>query len=173
MDELDITEYDSELVKQLKRKIISLESQLSIQQYRSERMKGGKLLCAESIDFYCGEQHDFVLSVLEQVKVRCPEGSRPRDIIDSILSCNKPVGRGDEILSELNRIFRKGNPTAEADISALRALGFTFTPSKKHPKLRFHDRYMIVLPSTPGDSRRGALNSLTEISKCIAVSQKV
>lgn len=173
MDELDVRERDSEEVKQLKRKIIKLEAQLSIQQHRNERLKGGKLLNAADIDLYNGEQHDFVLSILEQVKLRCPEGSRPRDIIDSILSCNKPIGRGEEILNELNRIFRKGNPTMESDISALRALGFSFTPSRKHPKLRFHDKYMIVLPSSPGDSRRGALNGLAEINKCIALSQKV
>jgi len=173
MDKLDIKEYDSESVKQLKQRIISLEAQLALQQYRSECMQGGNLLHTEEIDLYHGEQHDFIISILEQVKDRCPEGSRPRDIIDSVLSNNKPVGRGNEILSELNRIFKKGNPTSESDISALRALGFSFTPSRKHPKLRFHERYTVVLPSTPGDSRRGALNGLSEINKCIAASQKV
>lgn len=173
MDVPDIKERDSEEVKQLKRRIIKLEAQLSIQQHRNESLKGGKLLNAADVDLYDGEQHDFVLSILEQVKLRCPEGSRPRDIIDSILSCNEPIGRGEEILNELNRVFRKGNPTKESDISALRAMGFSFTPSRKHPKLRFHDKYMIVLPSSPGDSRRGALNGLAEINKCIAISQKV
>lgn len=173
MDELDVMLNDSDEVKQLKRRIINLEAQLNVQQYRNEAMKGGHILRTEDIDLYPGEQHDFVLCILEQVRERCPEGSRPRDIIDSILNCNQPVGRGREILSELNRVFKKGNPSSESDIAALCALGFTYTPSRKHPKLRFCDKYLVVLPSTPGDSRRGGKNSLAEINKCIAISQKV
>ena len=173
MDELNILETDSEQIKYLKRKIIKLESQLSIQQYRNESMRGGNLLATEDIDCYQGEQLDFVLSILEQVKPRCPEGSRPRDIIESILNANKPVGRGEEILNEVNKIFKKGNPSMESDILKLKSMGFSYTPSRKHPKLRFHDKYLVVLPSSPGDSKRGALNGLAEINKCIAVSQKV
>ena len=164
---------ESEYVKQLRRRIISLESQLELQKQRSEIAKSGKLLAAEGIDLYEGEQLDFILSLLEQARPRCPEGSRSRDIIDSLLKVNKPVGKGEEILSELNRIFKKGNPTMESDIAALKAMGFTYTPSQKHPKLRFHDKYMVVLPSSPGDSRRGGMNGLAEISRCIAVSQKI
>lgn len=173
MDELDIYENDSEQIKQLKRRIIKLESQLALQQYRAESMKGGNLLVAEDIDYYQGEQLDFILSILEQVKPRCPERSRPRDIIESILNVNKPVGRGNEILNEVNKIFKKGNPTLDTDIAKLRSLGFSYTQSRKHPKLRFYDKYLVVLPSSPSDSKRGALNGLTEINKCIAISQKV
>lgn len=173
MDELDIFENDSEQIKYLKRKIINLESQLSVQQYRNESVRGGNLLATEDIDYYQGEQLDFVLSILEQVKPRCPEGSRPRDIIESILSVNKPVGRGEEILNEVNKIFKKGNPSMESDILKLKSMGFSYTPSRKHPKLRFRDKYLVVLPSSPSDSKRGALNGLAEINKCIAVSQKV
>lgn len=173
MDEFDIKTNESEQIKALKRRIIRLECQLEQQKSMNSSLKGGKLLNSESIDLYPGEQYDFILSILEQVKPRCPEGSRPRDVLDSLLSVNKPVGRGSEILAELNRIFRKGNPTMETDTAALKAIGFTYTPSRKHPKLRFYDRYMVTLPSSPGDSRRGALNSLSEINKCIAVGQKI
>ena len=173
MDELDIDSNDSEQIKQLRRRIISLESQLEVQKSMNGNLKGGKLISTEAIDLYPGEQYDFILSILEQARSRCPEGSRPRDILDSILSVNKPVGRGAEILTELNRIFKKGNPNMESDATALKALGFTYTPSRKHPKLRFYDQYMVVLPSSPSDSKRGGLNSLSEINKCIAVSQKI
>ena len=60
MDELDIFENDSEQVKQLKRRIISLESQLLVQRHRNENMKGGNLLATEDIDYYQGEQLDFI-----------------------------------------------------------------------------------------------------------------
>ena len=168
-----IEKHDSEQIKELKRKIMSLQAQLEIQKERAVSLKGGSLLRSEPIDYYPGEQLDFVLSILEQVKARCPVGSRPYDIIESLLSVNKPIGRGQEILNELNRIFKKGTPSTAEDISALKSIGFTYTQSRKHPKLRFQDKYMFVLPCTPSDSRRGARNSLTEINKCIAMSQKV
>ena len=168
-----ISENDSEYVKELKRQIISLNSQLEIQNHRLSHASGGNLLQSKSIDLYPGEQHDFVLSILKQVREKCPEGSRPRDIINSLLAENKPIGRAQEILDELNRIFKKGDPSTEKDISDLEALGFKYTPSRKHPKLRFHDKYMFVLSATPSDKQRGSLNKLKEINKCIAISQKV
>ena len=159
-----ISENDSEYVKELKRQIISLNSQLEIQNHRLSHASGGNLLQSKSI---------FVLSILKQVREKCPEGSRPRDIINSLLAENKPIGRAQEILDELNRIFKKGDPSTEKDISDLEALGFKYTPSRKHPKLRFHDKYMFVLSATPSDKQRGSLNKLKEINKCIAISQKV
>jgi len=164
---------DSEQVKALKRKIVRLEARLELQKEQAAALKGGCLLKSEAIDYYPGEQLDFVLSVLRQVRDRCPEGSRPHDIIESLLSLNKPVGRGQEMLDELNRIFGKGMPETESDIAALQAIGFTYTHSRKHPKLRFQDRYTFVLPGTTGDKRRNAKNCLAEINKCLAMSQKV
>ena len=164
---------EREEIKELRRRIQSLEAQLDIERSRNKNLRGGNLLKTEEIDFYPGEQLDFILSILEQAKNRCPVGSRPHDIINSILSVNSPVGRGEEILCVVSRIFRKGEPSTESDISALKAVGFTYTPSRKHPKLKFHDKYMFVLPNTSSDKKRSGLNCLSEISKCIAVSQKI
>ena len=160
-------------IKALRQKVHSLEAQLQLQQSRAESLRGGDLLHSEEIDLYPGEQLDFLLSLLRQVQPRCEAGSRPHDIITSILAANRPIGTGCEILSELRRIFKKGYPSTDADISDLRKIGFTWTPSRKHPKLRFHDRYMYVLPGTPGDRRRGAENALSDISKCIAVGFRI
>lgn len=173
MENIIIEAGDSEQVKTLKRQIIRLEAQLEIQKTQVAALKGGGLLKSEAIDYYPGEQLDFVLSVLQQVKARCPEGSRPYDIIESLLSLNKPVGRGQEILDELSRIFKNGMPETERDVAALKSIGFTYTQSRKHPKLRFQDKYMFVLPGTTGDKHQSAKNCLTEISKCLAMSQKV
>ena len=168
-----IEAYDSQEVKELKRKIISLEAQLEMQKRRCANLTGGNLLQSQPIDYYPGEQLDFVLSILQQVQANCDPDSRRYDIIQSLLSCNKCVGRGQEILGELNRIFKKGEPNKESDVADLRAIGFTYTQSRKHPKLRFQDKYMFVLPSTTGDSRRSAKNALAEISKCMAMSLKI
>lgn len=164
---------EKEEIKELKRKIQSLQNQLEIERNRAKSLSGGSLLNSEEIDLYPGEQLDFILSILEQAKSRCPEGSRPYDILQSLLSVNTPVGNGAVILSTLGKIFRNGEPTKESDISKLDSLGFTYTPSRKHPKLKFHDKYMFILPNTSSDKRRSGLNCLSEINKCIAVSQKI
>lgn len=168
-----VNDDDSEEVRELKRRILSLEARLEIERGISRGLRGGDLLKSDPIDLYPGEQLDFVLSILEQVRPRCPQGSRPLEILNSLLSLNKPVGRGREILDEVVRIFRKGDNFGESDIAALRSLGFTYTPSRKHPKLRFMDKYMFVLASSPSDSRRGNMNKLSEISKCLAMSLKI
>ena len=164
---------ESEMEKSLKRQIISLKAQLETEQARNRRMSGGALLRSEQIDLYPGEQLDFLICVLEQVRARCQQDSRAYDIAESLLSINQPVGIGKEILVEVTRIFKSGLPEKESDIASLQRLGFTYTPSRKHPKLRFHDKYMFVLPSTTSDRRSASRNSLSQISKCIAICQKI
>ena len=160
-------------IKALKQRIYKLEAQLQIHESRADALSGGDLLRSEDIDLYPGEQLDFVLSLLRQVQPRCEIGSRPYDIIQSILSNNRPIGTGNDILDELRRIFKKGYPATTADLSDLQKIGFTYTPSRKHPKLKFHNKYMYVLPSTPGDKRNGSKNALSDISKCIATGFKI
>lgn len=159
--------------KELRRQIMSLKAQLEIERSRTSRLSGGNLLNSENIDFYPGEQLDFVLSILEQAKAKCAPDSRPYDILDSILSVNKPVGRAEEILSELERILKKGVPSTERDITSLNAIGFKYVQSRKHPKLRFHEKYMFVMPATTSDSKRAHKNTLAEVNKCIAITQKI
>ena len=172
-EELAALPGDSEQVKELKRQVMNLTAQLEIQKERMHSLKGGYLLNSEAIDLYPGEQLDFVLSILEQAREKCAPESRPRDILDSILSVNKPVGKGKEILEAVEKIFKQGEPKSEATLSALKNLGFTYVSSKKHPKLRFFDRYTFVLCRSPSDGKHGVKNLLSDISKCIAVSQKI
>lgn len=168
-----VQQEDSEHVKELKWQVASLKAQLDAERCRIAVLRGNGLLKCEAIDLYPGEQLDFVLSILKQVQSRCPEGSRPHDIITSLLTVNQPIGVGQEILDEVSRVFKGGLPEKESDVASLRRIGFSYTPSRKHPKLRFHDHYMFVLPSTPSENRRGGRNCLAEISKCIALCQKV
>jgi len=168
-DQVEIPEGE----KALKKQIYDLQAQLEIERVRLEQSRGGSLLKCEPMDYYPGEQADFVLSVLAQAQMRCPDDSRAHDIISSILALNHPVGRGQEILDELKRIFKNGIPTSQADLSALQSLGFSYVTGGKHPKLKFHDKYLFTLPGTPGDNARGGKNMLSEISRCIAISQKI
>lgn len=159
-------------VKELKRQIISLQAQLDAEKKRAGQLSGGYLLNSEAIDLYPGEQLDFILAVLKQAYSRCYPESRAYDILESILSVNQPVGCGKEILDKLQAVFKRGGPSTESDISDLRSIGFSYVQSRKHPKLRFYEKYVFTIPATPSD-RRSSWNSLSEVSKCIAVSQKI
>lgn len=163
---------NSDQVKELKRQIMNLQAQLEIERARNAGLAGGNLLASEPIDYYPGEQLDFILSILRQAQKKCAPDSRPYDIIESILSMNQPIGRGEEILDELNRVFKKGDIQKPECTKALQDIGFRYISSKKHPKLRFQDKYQFVLPATASDWR-SAKNALSEINKCIAVSQKI
>ena len=159
--------------QQLKQKVLNLEAQLEIQKNISNKLKGGTLLKTEQIDYYPGEQLDMVLSILEQAMEKCDPDSRPYDILKSILSNNCKIGQGQYILNEVSKIFRNGDPVKQSDISKLENLGFRYITSKKHPKLRYQDKYQFVLASTPSDAKHGALNKLADISKCLAMKIKI
>lgn len=166
---------DTEEVKRLKRRVMSLEAQLEGQKQKSSKLMGGELLKTEAIDLYPGEQLDFLISILEQVKKKCPEGSRALDIVNSILMVNEPVGRGEEIVKSLDKVFKKNEPLNKSDISMLNSLGFTYVQSRKHPKLRFgkDGKYAALISSTPSDGRSG-LNTISRIcNTCIAASIKI
>lgn len=85
---------DNNQIKDLKRQISSLQAQLEIQKYRTDTLRGGALLDSNAIDFYPGEQLDFLLSILEQIKDRCEPGSRPYDIICSPLGSQSACRKG-------------------------------------------------------------------------------
>ena len=166
---------DSDEVKRLKRKVMSLEAQLDAQKQKSSKLVRGDLLKTEAIDLYPGEQLDFLISILEQVKKKCPEDSRAYDIVNSILMVNEPVGHGEEIVKSLDKVFKKNEPLSKSDIYILNSLGFTYVQSKKHPKLRFgkDGKYTALIASTPSDGRSG-LNTISRIcNTCIATSIKI
>ena len=160
-------------IQQLRQEVYIL--QLQLKQQKKQNLYGGNktLLKCEDIDLYPGEQQDLLISLLEQARLKCSEGSRSRDIIESLLSQNEKVGHGEIILNEVKRIFRSGVPTKQSDILDLERLGFKYIQSRKHPKLIFHNKYKYVLPGTTGDSGRSGKNSYADVSKCVALSIKI
>ena len=131
------------------------------------------LLCSQLEDYYPGEQLDFLLSVLSQIRDRCPKDSRAREIVESILASNEPIGEGKRILDGVEKVLRRGKIMDKRAVSSFETLGFSFVRGKKHAKLRFHGKYLYVLSCSPSDTCHGLNNVLSEISKCIAVKQKI
>lgn len=163
----------NEPMKELKRKNASLQAQLDAANAIINSLSGNGVLNIVIEDLYSGEQKDFILSILEQVKIKCLPGSRPYEILDSILAANNKTGVGDKLAADVWDIIGKSSKIGEREISKLNDLGFKYVSSKRHPKLKFCDRYLFVLPSTPGDKRHGLKNLASEISSCIATSFKI
>lgn len=170
--EVMITDQRDE-IKNLKQQIYYLQYQLDILTQKNIQLQNSTLLCTGISDLYPGEQHDFLISVLEQLQKKCAENSRAKDIIDSLLQANTKVGTATQMLEILKRIFKNEIPSKASDIAELEKMGFRYLSSKKHPKLVFHEKYRYVMPSTPSDSRHAGKNCFSIINKCIASSIKI
>ena len=160
-------------VKALKEEIYNLKIQLEQQNERYSKLQNGNLLKVSPIDLYEGEQQDFVLTILEQVRKNQADDSRCAEIIDSILSQNKRIGTGDLIVKELERIIKHGDLSKESDKAALKKIGFRYVTSRKHPKLEFMSRYKFPISGTLSDHYRGSLNCYSNISKALAVCIRI
>ena len=162
-----------ETIKELRRQIASLQAQLDAARATIEHLKQkGGLLRSPNEDLYPGEQLDFLLSILEQLKGRCLQESRPYEIIEGILSSNKKVGEGEKIEKAVWKIIGKSSKLGDREVSQLNDLGFKYVSSKRHPKLKFCDKYLFVFPSSTGDKQHALKNLASEISNCIATSFK-
>ena len=160
-------------IKALKEEIYNLKMQLEIQNERYSQKTDRTLLKVSSIDLYEGEQQDFILTILEQVRRNQADDSRCAEILDSILSQNKKVGTGDKIAEELSRIIKHGDLSKDSDKAALNKIGFRYVTSKKHPKLEFMSRYKFPVAGTLSDHWRGSLNCYSNVSKALAVCIKI
>ena len=160
-------------IKALKEEIYNLKMQLEIQNQRHLQNAEKGLLRVSSIDLYEGEQQDFILTILEQVRRNQSDDSRCAEILDSILSQNKKVGTGDKIAEELSRIIKHGDLSKESEKAALNKIGFRYLTSKKHPKLEFMSRYKFTVAGTLSDHWRGSLNCYSSVSKALAVCIRI
>lgn len=160
-------------VKALKEKIYNLQMQLEIQNERFSHQNEGNLLKVSSIDLYEGEQKDFILTILEQVRRNQDDDSRCAEILDSILSQNQKTGKGEAIAKELVRIVKHGDLSKESDKAALNKIGFRYVTSKKHPKLEFMSKYKFPVAGTISDHWRGSLNCYSNVSKALAVCIRI
>lgn len=160
-------------IKALKEEIYNLKMQLELQNQRYSQKTEEGLLKVSAIDLYEGEQKDFILTILEQVRRNQADDSRCAEILDSILSQNKKVGTGDRIAEELTRIIKHGDLTKDSDKAALNKIGFRFVTSKKHPKLEFMSKYKFPVAGTLSDHWRGSLNCYSNVSKALAVCIRI
>ena len=133
-------------------------------------------LCTDLQDFYSGEQYDFILYVLRQVKSHIGtldlKSKRQHEILNSIIENNKLIGEGEAIIEDLKQIFKPGFKWNSVTINKLKQLGFSIQDNG-HKKIIFHDdKYMYTVSGTPGDGR-GIANTFGDIERGISICKKI
>lgn len=129
--------------------------------------EGDLLLCfGEESDFYQGEIVDIALESLEKSLDETETGSRRKAVLQSVIESNPKVGRREEIIKELKKIFKDYKSPTPAIRSELKKIGFSITESGKHHRIHHSDceEYFCTLPST-GSDRRGGRNCASDTIK--------
>lgn len=177
----EYVKYADENERDLKDKITYYQKENSNLQAQLERARMQKntaniQLCTDLQDFYSGEQYDFILYVLRQVKSHIGtldlKSKRQHEILNSIIENNKLIGEGEAIIEDLKQIFKPGFKWNSVTINKLKQLGFSIQDNG-HKKIIFHDdKYMYTVSGTPGDGR-GIANTFGDIERGISICKKI
>ena len=125
------------------------------------------ILCSgREQDMYPGEIREIILEILTNfMKKNCRSGTRRFDIIKDLLKNNEyhhiPPQRRDRIKAAF-----KGYRTLDNTLrNELKELGFVITEDGKHYKMTYYsdNRYVVTIPKTASDGRRGGANIASEI----------
>lgn len=126
-------------------------------------------------EVYPGEQSEFIVNILRQIRDRLPKESRALEITDAILEQNKDcTDEGKERLKAIKKICNDASLAKPQNIKALQALGYDICQTGTHLKIKLKNnpKYSYTLSLTPSDGRSGK-NFFSEISRSLAVSTKV
>lgn len=126
---------------------------------------------ASNPEFYVGEQHDLVVSVLRRALKDCgSEETRQKELLEGILEQNPILGNGEEIFSTVKKIFANGEDLTTKDLSELKRVGFEIVSEGRHFKLCFENsKYWFTVSKTAGDKQRGGRNLTSEITRRLSV----
>ncbi len=129
------------------------------------------LIAGDEKDLYEGEQHDLIISILTRyLSTSCAEGTRPEELLKSILAKNSLNGAGKKIFDEVSRILSASGNLTSKDISDLERIGFSVISENTHYKLIFKDnpKYSFSFSKTPSDVRTGR-NAVADILSTLSV----
>ncbi|MCD8294224.1 MAG: hypothetical protein LUE27_03100 [Clostridia bacterium] len=137
----------------------------------SESSKPSLLSSGKEKELYEGEQHDLVLTILQKhLATNATDGTRSKELLESILEENKLCGAGKKIFDEVSRILSKGGFLSPRDISDLERAGFTVVSDSTHYRILFQNnpKYSFTFSKTPSDFRTGK-NAITDILTKLSV----
>lgn len=122
-------------------------------------------------EFFGGEQHDFLVTVLKDAADRCGGfDTRQYELIESFLANNEYIGNGRETEEVVKRVLSSGEPISKRDIADLERVGFNLVSENPHYKFvyRGNERYWFTVSKTPSD-RRSGMNNASDIIKRLTV----
>ena len=121
-------------------------------------------------EFFDGEQHDLVVSILTKALRDCDSANRDFELLSDILNENPIVGNGKGTLEKIKKIFSTTDGLKENDFSKLKEIGFEFISDQNHYKIRYknNEKYQFTIYKTPSDYR-GGKNMASDIIKKISV----
>ena len=139
----------------------SLEAENERLRKHLEADKAPLLYFGQEREFYTGEIHDLLLSVLEDALRDIPDRSRKKDVVSDILASNQYRHISKERIEQVKNMLRNYDGMNSRLRSGLEELGFRVEESKKHCKVTYYgdSRYFTVLSSTPSDTRTGKNNA--------------
>lgn len=128
---------------------------------------------AEVKEFFDGEQHDMLVTVLKEAMDRSGGfDTRRYEILNGLLEQNEYTGNGRETLEVVKRVLSNGEAISKRDIADLERVGFALVNENTHYKFvyRENERYWFSIAKTPSD-RRGGKNHASDIIKRLSVYQ--
>lgn len=179
-----INGYDSleDKLKATKKKISALTEEITSLRNKNDSLQAALnasgteeniIVKSDVIEFYDGEQHDLLVTVLKEALVRSGDfGSRRYELISSLLNNNEYVNNGRETLEVVKRVLSSGEAINKRDISDLERVGFILVNENTHYKFvyRNNERYWFSVSKTPSDRRSGK-NNVSDIIKRLSVYQ--
>ena len=132
--------------------------------------KDGFVTKAPILEFYDGEQYDFIITLLNNATRNYSQESRAYELAEQLLKVNKEVGNGREIFSVIKSVLSGVQTPRESDFAKLRAVGFDVVSETNHYKLKFKwsEKYWFTFFKTPSDGRPGK-NLVSDITKNLSI----
>lgn len=120
-------------------------------------------------EFYPGELNDAIIHALTHGRNSLLPGGRRADLIDDLLSVNKPTSTEEELETEIKDAFSESGDLGAEQRRVLEDLGFTIEEAGKHWKAVYQgdDRYTFTISKTSSDHRAGKNLASTILKKLL------
>lgn len=126
---------------------------------------------SEILEFFEGEQHDLVVSILTKALQNCgSKDTRQKELITDLLAHNKIIGNGKEMLEVVKAVFANGEDLSSKELADLKRVGFEITSDNTHYKLVYKgSKYWFSLAKTTSDKNHSGKNLTSDITKTLSI----
>jgi len=137
-------------IEELKRQNYGMGQQLA--RFQKKAGTGGEMLTVppDMNEFYSGELRDMVIAALDNYFTNNLTDTRRADMIRAIREANQPSNTGEEILEQIQKIFKSTKPVDKV-MSQLRTLGFIVDQTGEVRVTIPGSGRQVHISGTPGD----------------------